>query len=334
MSTESAGANPFSRYINLAHPRLGARAVCATDEWFAPCERMLQEAAPVFIPDKFDDHGKWMDGWETRRKRGEGYDHAVVRLGRPGILKGVDIDTTHFTGNYPPAASIDACFCPGGDPDESTDWVELLPSVSLEGNSHHLHAITDRGLYSHLRLNIYPDGGVARLRVYGEPQCDWERRDPGELIDLLALENGGRAIICNDQHFGSIANLNMPGRGINMGDGWETRRRREPGNDWAILALGHPGTIKAIEVDTAHFKGNYPDRCSIQAAHVTGGTEDSLVTQSMFWRELLPAQKLEMDAVHRFETEVLDLGTITHVRLNIIPDGGVSRLRLYGHISR
>jgi len=334
MATEPTIQNPFARLINLAHPRLGAQAVVASDEWFAPCERMLQETPAVFIPDKFDDHGKWMDGWETRRKRGEGYDYAVVRLGRPGFLRGVDIDTTHFTGNYPPAASIDACYCPEGDPDERALWVEVLPSVSLKGNSHHFLAINDGGLYSHLRLNIYPDGGVARLRVYGEPQCDWERRDPSELIDLLALENGGRAITCNDQHFGTILNLNMPGRGINMGDGWETRRRREPGNDWAILALGHPGIVKAIEVDTAHFKGNYPDRCSIQAAYVRGGTEDSLVTQSMFWRELLPAQKLEMDAIHRFEAELEAIGAITHVRLNIIPDGGVSRLRLHGHIVR
>jgi allantoicase len=334
MASTATSDNPFARYINLAHPRLGAQVVSTTDEWFAPCERMLQETEAVFIAGKFDDHGKWMDGWETRRKRGEGYDHAVVRLGRAGVLHGVDIDTTHFTGNYPPAASIDACYCPEGEPDESSMWVEVLPSVSLKGNSHHLHAIVDGGLYSHLRLNIYPDGGVARLRVYGEPQCDWERRDASELVDLLALENGGRAITCNDQHFGSIQNLNMPGRGINMGDGWETRRRREPGNDWVILALGHPGEIKAVEVDTAHFKGNYPDRCSLQAAYVSGGTEDSLVTQSMFWRELLPAQKLEMDAIHRFEAEVVALGAITHVRLNIIPDGGVSRLRLYGHIVR
>ena len=170
--------------------------------------------------------------------------------------------------------------------------------------------------------------------VWGEPQCDWERRDPSELIDLLALENGGRAITCNDQHYGTIQNLNMPGRGINMGDGWETRRRREPGNDWAILALGHAGVIKVIEVDTAHFKGNYPDSCSLQAAYVGGGTDDSLVTQSMFWRELLPAQKLEMDSVQHFEAQVAELGAITHVRLNIIPDGGVSRLRLFGHIAR
>ena len=334
MATQDTNDNPFSHLINLAHPRLGAEAVFTTDEWFAACERMLKAEPPVFIPDKFDENGKWMDGWETRRKRGEGYDYAVVRLGRPGIVHGVDIDTTHFTGNYPPAASMDGCHCPEGDPDDSTEWREILPSVSLNGDSHHYHGIDDHGLLTHVRLNIYPDGGVARLKVYGEPQCDWESRNPAEIIDLLALENGGRAVTCNDQHFGTILNLNMPGRGINMGDGWETRRRREPGNDWAILALGHPGKITAIEVDTAHFKGNYPDRCSIQAAYVRGGTDDSLVTQSMFWRELLPPQKLEMDAIHRFEAEVEDIGAITHVRLNIIPDGGVSRLRLFGNIVR
>jgi len=334
MTTQDSNDNPFSNLINLAHPRLGAKVVFTTDEWFAPCERMLQPEPAVFIPDKFDDNGKWMDGWETRRKRGEGFDHAIVQLGRPGFIRGVDIDTTHFTGNYPPAASLDACYVADGDPDESAKWVEILPSVSLRGDSHAFHAIGDERLFSHIRLNIYPDGGVARLRVYGEPQCDWDSRDPAELVDLLALENGGRAITCNDQHFGTILNLNMPGRGTNMGDGWETRRRREPGNDWAILAVGHPGVIKAIEVDTAHFKGNYPDQCSVQAAYVRGGTDESLVTQSMFWQELLPPQKLKMDAVQRFETELQDIGPITHVRLNIIPDGGVSRLRLFGNIFR
>ncbi len=326
--------NPFSRYVNLAHTRLGAAPVRVTDEFFAPAQRMLAQGEPVFVPDKYDDHGKWMDGWESRRKRGVGHDHCVVRLGRAGRLHGVDIDTRHFTGNYPPAASLEACWCPHGDPADDAQWVQVLPSVSLSGDSQHFHAIADNGVYTHVRLNIYPDGGVARLRVYGEPHCDWDNHDPSVIVDLLALEHGGRAIACNDEHYGSIQNLNLPGRGINMGDGWETRRRREPGNDWAILALGHAGLIKAIEVDTAHFKGNYPDRCSIQAAFVSGGTEDSLVTQSMFWAELLPPQALSMDAVHRFESQIADIGPVTHVRLNIIPDGGVSRLRVFGHLAR
>ena len=210
----------------------------------------------------------------------------------------------------------------------------VLPSVTLQGDSHHYLEVADEGVFSHLRVNIYPDGGIARLRVYGEPQCNWGARDPNELIDLLALENGGRAITCNDQHFGTILNLNMPGRGVNMGDGWETRRRREPGNDRAILALGHAGTIESIEIDTAHFKGNFPDQCSIQAAFVDGGTDESLVSQSMFWQELLPPQKMQMDAIHNFTAELNALGPITHVRLNIIPDGGVSRLRLFGRVAR
>jgi allantoicase len=323
----------FARHwIDLAQPRLGGAAIHASDEFFAPKERLLSPEPAVFIPGKYDDNGKWMDGWESRRKRGEGHDHCTVRLGRPGVIKGVDIDTSHFTGNFPPAASLEACRGEG-DPEADAQWTEILPATNLTGNAHHYLAVASDEIWSHVRLNIFPDGGVARLRVYGQVHIDWSKADRKALVDLAAVENGGRAIACNDQHFGSPQNLIAPGRGANMGDGWETRRRREPGNDWAILALGHRGSIRRIEVDTAHFKGNYPDRCSIQAADVSGGTEDSLVTQAMFWRTLLPEQKLEMNRIHRFEREVVDLGAITHVRLNIIPDGGVSRLRLHGQLA-
>ncbi|PHQ70395.1 MAG: allantoicase [Sneathiella sp.] len=322
-----------TQYTDLASPRLGAEVTFATDDFFADKSRLVDPSAPVFIADKYDDSGKWMDGWESRRKRGEGYDHCIVRLGLPGIIHGVNIDTSHFTGNFPPAASIDACFV-GGEPTGATEWTEIVPSVSLQGDSHHLLAVTDKGTWSHLRLNIYPDGGVARLRVYGEVQCNWDSRAADELVDLAALTNGGRGIAASDQHYGSPSNILAPGRGVNMGDGWETRRRREPGNDWAIIALGHRGTISRVVVDTAHFKGNFPDRCSLQAGLVTGGTDASLVTQSMFWKTLLPEQKLSMDAIHEFEGEVAAIGPVSHVRLNIIPDGGISRLRLFGNISR
>lgn len=320
------------QFINLAHPKLGAAGLFATDEFFAPLSRMLNPEPAQFIPGKYDDHGKWMDGWETRRKRSNGHDWAIVQLGLPGVIHGVDIDTSHFTGNYPPAASIDACRCEG-TPDDSTVWQEILPSTNLQGNSHHYLVVASREAWTHLRLNIYPDGGVARLRVYGEPACDWAGRDRSALYDLVAAENGGRPVAWNDAHFGAPHNLLMPGRGENMGDGWETRRRREPGNDWCIIALGHPGVIEQIEVDTCHFKGNYPDRCSIQAGYITGGTESSLITQSMFWPVLLPEQKLSMDAQHYFSSEIAKLGPVTHVRLNIIPDGGVSRLRLHGKLA-
>ena len=329
MTADRDNVPDFARlWIDLAQPRLGGAAIRASDEFFAPKERLLNPEPAVFIPGKYDDNGKWMDGWESRRKRGEGHDYCTIRLGRPGVIKGVDIDTSHFTGNFPPAASLEACRSEV-DPESGAAWTEILSPTKLKGNAHHYLALASDKVWSHVRLNIYPDGGVARLRIFGQVHIDWSTADRKALIDLAAMENGGRAIVCNDQHFGSPQNLIAPGRGANMGDGWETRRRREPGNDWAILVLGHRGSIRRIEVDTAHFRGNYPDRCSIQAADVAGGTEDSLVTQAMFWRVLLPEQKLEMNRIHRFEPEVIDLGAVTHVRLNIIPDGGVSRLRLF-----
>ena len=319
------------KWLNLADARRGAKALAASDEFFAPKERMLSPEPPIFIPGKYDDNGKWMDGWETRRKRGEGYDWCTVRLAYPGILRGMDIDTSHFTGNYPPAASIDVCESQG-EPDGRTAWAPLVRPTNLRGNSHHYIQIDSSNVWTHVRLNIFPDGGIARLRVYGKVARSWEGADRDVEYDLVALDNGGRAVACNDEHFGSMWNLIAPGRGVNMGDGWETRRRREPGNDWVILALGHAGRIAQVEVDTAHFKGNYPDRCSLQAALVTGGTDESAITQSMFWRTLLPEQKLQMDQQHFFQRELVDLGPVTHVRLNVIPDGGVSRLRLYGRL--
>ena len=319
--------------IDLAQPALGSEVIFATDDFFADKSRLINPAEPVFITDKYDDNGKWMDGWESRRKRGEGYDHCIIRLGLPGRIEGFNIDTSHFTGNFPPAASIDACNI-SGDPDANTRWAEIVPSVTLGADSHHLVRSMNSETWTHLRLNIFPDGGVARLRVYGRVNCNWENHDPNEVVDLVSLLNGGRGVCANNSHYGNPSKLLVPGRGVDMGDGWETRRRREPGNDWAIFELGHAGILSSIEVDTAHFKGNYPDRCSIQGAYMSGGTDQSLITQSMFWKTLLPEQKLSMDAIHKFEDEVLDIGPVTHVRLNIFPDGGISRLRLFGKISK
>jgi len=325
-------APDFSRrHMNLADPRLGAQAIACTDDFFAPLARMLDPEPAVFVPGKYDDNGKWMDGWESRRKRVTGHAHAVVRLARRGVIHGVDIDTSHFTGNYPPAASLEGCDCEG-DPAEATPWTEILPSVNLQGNSHHYHALAGDRAFTHVRLHIYPDGGVARLRIYGQPQRDWRAVPRSELVDLASVENGGHVVAANNQHFGLASAMLMPGRGRNMGDGWETRRRREPGNDWCVIALGQPGSIEKIEVDTCHFKGNYPDRCSIQAALVEGGTETSIITQSMFWPLLLPEQKLKMDLLHYFEQEIARLGPVTHIRYNMHPDGGTSRLRLWGRL--
>ena len=325
--------NPFHQWINLAQPRLGTQVVYATDEFFAAKERLIDPKDPVFIPDKFDEHGKWMDGWESRRKRDPGHDSCIIRLGVPGIIRGVDIDTTHFTGNFPPGASVDACVSDEDVPPDDC-WHEIQGRVDLAGDSHHFLPIDDEHSYSHLRLHIYPDGGVARLRVYGEVRPLWEHLDPNTTIDLLALENGGRALVCNDEHFGSMHNLNVSGRGVNMGDGWETARRRTPGNDWVVMMLGHPGTVERIEIDTAHFKGNYPDQASLQAACLPNYRIENIGEQSASWETLLPPMKLEMDRQHLFAEQIRRIGDISHVRLNIFPDGGVSRLRLFGRISR
>jgi allantoicase len=328
----SQANSPFRQWVRLEQPRLGTRVVFATDDFFADKARLIDPAEPVFIPDKYDDHGKWMDGWESRRKRTPGHDFCVVRLGIPGRIHGVDIDTRYFTGNYPPRASIDACVSNAEIPENG--WKPLLPATDLKGNSQHLLAIDSSQIWTHLRLNIFPDGGVARLRIYGEVTPDWKQYAPDDLIDLLAVENGGRALCCNDEHFGSMHNLNLQGRGINMGDGWETARRRVPGNDWVILALGHPGTIQRVEIDTAHFKGNYPDRAALQAAYTSTTSMQELQAESVAWPALLPQTKLGMDRQHFFEKELADCGVISHVRLSIFPDGGVSRLRIIGRLAR
>jgi allantoicase len=319
------------QWIDLAQPRLGAEIVSCSDDFFAECSRMLNPEAPRFIAGKFDDNGKWMDGWETRRRRNGGYDHAIVKLGLAGEIKGIDIDTTHFTGNYPPAASLEACYSVTA-PDDGSDWQTLIPSTGLRGDSHHYFEIDNPACFTHLRLNIYPDGGVARLRVHGRVVSEAAALDKSVRHNLAAVELGARAIAWNDAHFGAVANLLNPGKGVNMGDGWETRRRREPGNDWCIIELGHAGRVEEIILDTAFFKGNYPDRCSLQAALVGGGTAESIVTQSQFWAELLPPRKLEMDREHAFSEEVQAIGPVSHVRINMFPDGGLSRVRLLGKI--
>lgn len=329
MSSAAADLPEFARrYPNLALPALGAEAIFATDDFFADKARLIDAAEPVFIPGKYDDHGKWMDGWESRRRRGPGHDWCVVRLGVAGRIMGVDIDTRHFTGNFPPAAALDGC-APGADPEREESWTPILAAVPLKGDSHHYHAIDGAGPFSHVRLHIYPDGGVARLRVHGVPERDWSGLPPGGEIDLAALENGGIAVAWSDAHYGNPSKMLAPGRGVDMGDGWETRRRREPGNEWAIVALGVPGTVRRIVVDTAHYKGNFPDRVSIQAARLDHAIDRLLVTQSMFWATLLPETKMAADAIHTLDA-VAALGPVTHVRVNSIPDGGISRLRLFG----
>jgi allantoicase len=321
-------------FVNLAQPRLGAEAVYATDDFFADKARLIDPSEPVFIPDKYDENGKWMDGWESRRRRTPGHDWCVVRLGVSGLIAGFEIDTRHFTGNYPPGAEIEVCRSDQAVPDEEAGWTKVTSRLVLKGDDRVYVPVEHDEPVTHVRLHIFPDGGVARLRVWGRVAKGWSSVDPDARVDLLAMENGGRGIVANDEHYGRIENLTAPGRGVNMGDGWETRRRREPGHDWAVLELGATGRIEEVTVDTAHFKGNYPDRCFLQAAVEASGSPEEIAAASESWPVLLPEEKLEADKVHVFRDGLADLGAIRFVRLNIIPDGGVSRLRLIGRVAQ
>lgn len=326
----------FTGFIDLAAEALGGKTLVASDEFFAPKENLLKPGRGVFKPGKFTERGKWMDGWESRRKRTEGHDWCIIELGVAGAVRGVDIDTNHFLGNHPPYASVEGCRLDDGTDPESVadgDWSVVVPRSPLAPGSQNLFPAENDQTFTHLRLNIFPDGGVARFRAYGEvtPRIP---DAPDEEIDLVALENGGRAVACSDMFFSPMNNLIMPGRAENMGQGWESRRRRGPGHDWVILALPKAGLIERIEVDTNHFKGNYPDRCSIDACHAPGEEIDMLTWSDYDWREVMGEQKLQAHHRHFFDDEITADNPVTHVRLNIYPDGGVSRLRIHGRFAQ
>ena len=329
----------FTELVDLAAEKLGGAVLYANDDFFAPKENLLKAATPIFIEDKYTDLGKWMDGWESRRRRTPGFDWCLIRLGLPGIIRGVVVDTSFFRGNYPEHCSLEACALDGLPTTEellgeSIQWTQILPQLPLSGDTKNPFAIESGQRFTHLRLKIYPDGGVARLRVYGEVVPDWDRiQRLGGDVDLAAVENGGMVLACSDMFFGHRHNLIMPGRAANMSDGWETKRRRGPGHDWTIIKLGRRGHIRRLEVDTAWFKGNFPESCALEATNAGDLSEDKLTDLSQVWQSILPRTKLQAHTRHFFESELLDAGTVSHLRFNIFPDGGVSRLRAFGTIA-
>jgi allantoicase len=327
-------APSFTELTDLASERLGGKVLYATDDFFAEKENLLKPGRGIFITDKYTDRGKWMDGWESRRKRIPGHDWTVIQLATPGRITGFDIDTNFFLGNHPPHASIEAVYLDDAAPvndwaGEAIAWKEILPKSHLDAGSRNFYETNSNEIFTHIRLHIYPDGGVARLRVYGEVFKNWDAVGATEELDLAAAIHGGKAIACNDMFFSAMGNLVMPNRGVNMGDGWETKRNRTHGNrDWVILKLARPGNIGRIVVDTCHFKGNYPDSCSIEAC--LSEDDNAVIKNEVEWQMILPAQKLSADAEHEFKKEITNSSIYSHVRLNIFPDGGISRLRLFG----
>ena len=313
----------FKELLDLAAKRLGGMAVAANDEFFAGKENLLEPGPPVFDPHRYTDRGKEMDGWETRRRREPGHDWCVVRLGVPGIVRGVVVDTSHFRGNYPDRCSVDGSVIDGDAADPAVEWMEILPESKLEGDAVNEFAVESAYRFTHVRLNIHPDGGVARLRVYGEPLPDLRGLvgRSGE-ADLAAALNGGLVLQASDTFFASPHNINAPGGGRDMSDGWETRRRRGPGHDWAVLRLAAEAELDRMEVDTTNFKGNYPESCSLDAA--SGEMPGT-------WVEVSSRVKLGPHARHVIAIE--GSPRAAQVRFNIHPDGGVARLRLHGRVT-
>lgn len=336
MTADRELENLAHQYLDLLAERVGGRAIACSDQWFASCDNLVKPGRGVFREGHFVSTGQWMDGWESRRsfgRRGDDdpdFDWCVLRLGVAGEIHGFDIDTNHFRGNAPEQVAVEAArLSHDPKPGDEVFWTEILPTSPVQAHSRNLfHCDSDEG-WTHVRLRMFPDGGIARFRVYGTALINPQHFLPGELVDLAAAANGGRGIAASDMFYSSPSNLVMPGRGVNMGDGWETKRRRDGQHDWAIIQLGVPGTIRKVLVDTAHFKGNYPDRFSLAAVNAEG---DDMAAADIHWRPVLSEQPLDPDKEHLYVPEIMVPATeiFTHVRVSIYPDGGLSRLRIFG----
>jgi allantoicase len=317
----------FAALPDLASRRLGGSVLYATDELFAAKENLIKPEPAVFAAGEFGAKGKIYDGWESRRRREPGNDHAIMRLGVPGIVHGVAVDTSFFRGNYPPQVSLEAVSVdgyPSAAELSQLDWRPLVARSPVTGDAGNWYPVVAPRHCTHVRLSIYPDGGVARCRVHGEPVPD--PRFLTGTIDLVAIENGGQLIECSNAFYSSAWNLIMPGRPASMADGWENSRRRDGGFDYATFALAAAGLVRQVEIDTSYFVGNAPGSARLLAA--AGRPPET--SSALDWAELLPPVKLEPDTRQRFLIERAD--PVTDVRLEVFPDGGLARLRVLGEI--
>ncbi len=333
MTGEPSAAPGFTRLPDLASRLLGGSVVFATDELFADKENLIKPGAPEFAPHAFGNKGKVYDGWETRRRRDDGHDHAIIRLGAPGVVRGVVVDTAFFRGNYPPQVSVEAARAEGyPSPGElaAMGWHTLVPVCDAAGDCANYYPVNDERCWTHLRLSIYPDGGVARFRAHGEVVPNPEFL--AGTIDLAAAENGGVVAGCSDAFYASAANLLLPGPAAGMAQGWENARRRGPGNDWVEVRLAGPGRLRYAEIDTSWFIGNAPGWARLTAADTPaarGGAAGAGPPEAAWW-EAVPRTRLQPDTRHRFP---LPGRVASHVRLDVYPDGGVARLRVLGELT-
>ncbi len=349
-ATLSDGENGALELPDLALPDLASRAlrgsvVAASDEFFAEKENLITPGAPTFTPREFGHKGQVYDGWETRRRRGpagspgspgslpgpDDCDWAVVRLGAAGVVRAVVVDTAFFTGNYPASCSVEGCRV-AGYPEalssSSVSWVPLVARSPLSGDARHVFDVSSGRRFTHVRLRIYPDGGVARLRVHGQVVCD-PSLVAGLTFDLAAVENGGDVVACSDRFYSSPRNVLAPGLARVMGDGWETRRRRGDGHEWLVVRLAGLSAVSLAEIDTSLYIGNSPGAASL--AGFSGSAEAVPPASPGAWFPLLPRTALLPDTPHRFR--IPDSPPVTHVRLDVFPDGGIARLRLHGSLT-
>ena len=315
--------------IDLAQPRLGTKVLFKTDDFFASANRIISPTEPVFKEGVFDKHGKWMDGWESRRKRTQGHDYIILKLGKPGNIKKIDVDTSHFNGNQPAMVSIEGANS-NSDKTNQLKWQPLLLRKKTKANSHHYFTVNSKKVFTHIKFNIFPDGGVARLKLYGS--ISKSNKLKNKKTNLASLLDGASVIACNNEHFGKAENILAPGKSKNMGDGWETRRRRDKGFDWLILNSLDGKEIDKIEISTHHFKGNFPSYCSLQAAYLPASKNSKqIVSSSVKWKYLLKDAKLSANKIHTFKNNLMKKDKINFIKINIFPDGGISRFRIYGN---
>ena len=298
--------------IDLISGRVGGRIVDFNDEFFAPAENLIKPHAPV-AKDEYTDRGKWMDGWETRRRREPGHDWVIIRLGIPGRIRKVTVDTSYFTGNFPEQFSLEAA---GAPEPERAEWVELIPRSDLEGSSVADFEVGDPHRVELIRFSIYPDGGVARLRVEGDPIPAMQLVCPEGETDLALASVGGEVTDASDLHYSHPSNILRPVSSAGMWDGWETKRRRDDGHDWVVVKLGLTGSVERLIVDTSHFKGNAP-----------GWVSAELSDDGSVWNMVAERVPVSPDQANIVP---VDVASGSYLRLSIHPDGGVARLRVLG----
>ena len=314
---------------NLVSPILGSKIYSFSDQFFAAASRIISDSDPIFKEGLFDSNGKWMDGWETKRKRIPGNDYVIIELGKPGKIDDIVIDTSFFNGNQPESANLEGCYSSNKSLKKIT-WTNILKKKKLHPNKKHFFKSNSSKTFNFIRLNIFPDGGVARLKLLGNIDLSLEKTSK-KIFDLASALNGSKIIACSDEHFGRAENILIPGKSLNMGNGWETKRRRGPGFDWVIIDLGRAAKISSFEVNTHFFKGNYPSHFSIQVSPKFKFTSiKKIVTLSKKWQYIINDTNLKPNASLLVNNKLLKNKYINLVKLNIFPDGGISRFRIYG----